>query len=170
MALFAVCVAGRDGWVDSSGRFALSASGEQVYAYTGSDASPVFLYAFTTKGGGWDSGATSTTTGCLPRALRENGQAAPLSFAPAVHADNFVYAGTRKGTAASLLASLASDTSWLKSNSPLSGSAIDLRVFKVTTATTTAASTPASTSGPPPPPPPVAKGTRYTHGRCCRCT
>ena len=64
-----------------------------MYVYTGNDDSPEFLYAVSSTGRGWDAGASSSTTGCLPAALEGQGRTSPhalnVSFSPEAHADNF---------------------------------------------------------------------------------
>lgn len=85
-----------DGWSET-GAFSLSASGDQLLIYVGTEANPTFLFALTTQSGGaWsaDGDAVSSATSALPRGLADGATALALD-----HKDNWAYGGsTTSGT------------------------------------------------------------------------
>lgn len=124
-----------------AGSFGLSADGEQLYAYQGSAAAPVFLWAITYAAAGWQSEASSTTTGCLPQPLVSDG----TFVTAAQHSDNLVYAGTvRNATRSVLLGAIANFSLWATANDPFPGLDTHLEGFGVL-ADPTAAPSPAPT-------------------------
>ncbi len=104
------------GSVSSSGSFALSASGDQVIAYTGDAMNPLMIWGLHMNGSGnvWDADATSSNTSALPSGL-VNGDTALAFNDPEV--DNAHYTGAiRSGTPAQLRAAIADPANWTGSN------------------------------------------------------
>ncbi len=84
----------------------LSSSGDQVLAYTGTSASPTFIYAASTKG--WlTSGTTTSNTSYLPVGLTDGTTAVGLA-----EVDNYAYSGTTTGSQSQLLAAIGSPANW----------------------------------------------------------
>ena len=92
----------------------LSASGDQILAYTGTAASPSFIAGLstTTLLGSCQTCGTSTNASCLPSPL-VNG-VNTISFAS--HADNGYYVGAIYGTAATLRTEINNPANWIRSN------------------------------------------------------
>ena len=154
--------AGSNTW-SKSGSFALSASGEPMYAYQGSASSPQWVYAITSvaAASAWGD-ATNTGTGCLPAALAASGG---IDGAAAVHyftlgsghMDNFFFSGDRgDGSSGRLkddwLATIGAHALWTSSNNPIDPTPY-LAAFAVApppppTAAPTPAPTPAPTAAP----------------------
>ena len=99
------------------GGFALNADGDQILFFTGSVASPTFLYAADFADGNttWAGNATSASTSAVPPGLT-TGETA-INFG----ADNGVYTGPTTGTVAEILANIANSTNWT-TNETASGS------------------------------------------------
>jgi len=90
------------------GTMALSTSGDQIIAYTGSAATPTFITALHSDGAGFIStGTTSTNTSYLPAGLTSaNALAIP-------EIDNMVYNGIITGTVAQLKTDIFNPANWL---------------------------------------------------------
>ena len=100
------------------GNFNLSTGGDQVLAYTGTDANPTFIAAIHADAA-WEANATNANTSALPPGLTDNVNA--ISFAQ--ERDNYMYDPSTafNGTIASLETSLGVDGNWTASNSTISG-------------------------------------------------
>lgn len=73
----------------SVGTMAFSASGDQILAYQGTEATPSFVYALHSNGSTWDADATTSNESALPTGLTDGSTAVAI---PEV--DNAVYTGT----------------------------------------------------------------------------
>lgn len=92
----------------------LSNSGDQIFAYTGTPASPTFIAGLssTTFIAGCQACGVSTNASCIANGL-SNGTNA-ISFAS--HADNGYYSGPTYGTVSTLRASIHNPANWTRSN------------------------------------------------------
>ena len=91
---------------------ALSTSGDQIFAYQGSDAAPTFLFGAHFNGNAFEDDSTSSNTSALPAGLilGETAVAVP-------EIDNAVYnESVTSGTRAELLAAIANPDNWTGSN------------------------------------------------------
>ena len=110
---------GNADFTSAGGSFALSASGDQILAYQGSDVSPEFIYALNFNALGW-SDATSSNTSALPTGLTNGDTAAAVG-----NADNGNYDGsTTSGDPATVRAAVSNETNWTTS-----GSRIDVNTW-----------------------------------------
>ena len=101
--------------VESNAGFALSGSGDQLLAYQGADAAPVFLAALNNNDPGWDATAGSTSTSALPTGLADGIDAVAVS-----EADNTIYdCSTYTGTAGDIRAAVNNADNWIDSSSPV---------------------------------------------------
>ncbi|PTS92321.1 hypothetical protein DBR11_27195, partial [Pedobacter sp. HMWF019] len=105
------------GWTD----FAVASGGDNWFIYTGTEASPTFIYGFANwstdaaGGGNWlSSGTPSTTTSYKPSGLTSGSTAVALT-GMALHGDNTVYTGIISGTKAQILAAIGTTSSWQSS-------------------------------------------------------
>lgn len=73
-----------EGWEDAPGNLALSASGDQIIAFSGNFEAPVPLFGVHFTSGSWDSGATSTSESGIPPGLEAGVTALALG-----HKDNY---------------------------------------------------------------------------------
>jgi predicted extracellular nuclease len=91
------------------GTMQFSASGDQVLAYQGASAAPVFIYALNNEGAGvWQSDATSANTSALPSGLSNGATAVALD-----EIDNAVYNEVvTSGAKAALLAAISNKSNW----------------------------------------------------------
>ncbi|AFY46475.1 Ca2+-binding protein, RTX toxin [Nostoc sp. PCC 7524] len=99
----------------------LSASGDQIFIYTGTVANPVFIYGahFATATNWLSSGSNSTNTSNIPPGLST---AVGTAFYVG-NFDNGYYTGTTTGTKAELLAAISNTTNWQRNDTgPLSQS------------------------------------------------
>ncbi len=106
------------GSVTRSGSFTLSASGDQIHVYQGSDSSPTFIYSFNYDATGFvltDNDNTGDTG--LPNGLTENTNA--LSVSP--HRDNWQYncPTITNATSAIILASIVNGSNYNSSDTNL---------------------------------------------------
>ncbi|MDT0557890.1 choice-of-anchor D domain-containing protein [Ichthyenterobacterium sp. W332] len=92
--------------------FALSTSGDQIIAFTGTTGSPTPIAAIHMNGN-WDTDATSTAESAIPTGLTNGVNC--LAIAPEV--DNAIYNGTLTGTIASLRSAINNSANWLTNNS-----------------------------------------------------
>jgi hypothetical protein len=92
----------------------LSATADQIFAYTGTSASPSFIAGLssTTLSGVCQTCGTSTNATCLPSPL-VNGDNT-ISFAS--HSDNGYYSGETYGTVATLRSAINNPANWTRSN------------------------------------------------------
>lgn len=98
-----------------TGSLALSASGDQIIAFQGTDVAPTVIYALnddTTGGVAWQTNATSAQTSALPTGLVDGITA--IGIFPEL--DNVVYDGTTSGTRAELLAAIGDPANWIGSD------------------------------------------------------
>lgn len=102
---------GVSGEFSISGSFSLSTSGDQILAYQGTEAAPVFIYALNDEGSAvWQADATDSNTSALPTGLTNGTTAVALN-----EDDSGVYNGTTTGTRAELLAAISNYTNWTMS-------------------------------------------------------
>jgi len=94
----------------SSGQFNPSTAGDQILAYTGSAASPNFLFAvdFADGNATYAGDATTSNTSAVPPGLTFGTTA--LAFG----ADNAAYNGPLTGTREEILANIADETNWVQ--------------------------------------------------------
>lgn len=126
-----------------------STSGDQVFAYQGTEASPTLIYGLHSNGSTWDADATSSNTSALPATLVDGQTAVAI---PEV--DNFYYNGTTTGTRADLLTAIGTPGNWVTDNSRFDFSTVIPDSFDVTDA--------GDPPPPPPPPPPPSGGVAIT--------
>ena len=101
--------------VESNAGFALSGSGDQILAYQGPDAAPVFVAALNNNNPGWDATASSTSTSALPTELTDGIDAVAVA-----EADNTIYdCATYAGTADDIRAAVNNAGNWIGSSSPV---------------------------------------------------
>ncbi|WP_310475379.1 choice-of-anchor I family protein [Sandarakinorhabdus sp.] len=112
------------------GTTSLSTSGDAILAYTGSAASPTFLFAvdFADGNATWAADATSSNTSAVPTGLTVG------STALAFGADNGAYSGPTTGTRAEILANIANAANWTLSDA---GSVTGPTGFTITSGGTT---------------------------------
>ncbi len=102
-------------WVQVSGTFALSTSGDNIFVYCKNELEEnFFLIGLTYTPGGWVQKSSIDTTfttneSALPDELIVLATALP-------HFDNYIYNGTKIGTKANLIAALADAENWYGSN------------------------------------------------------
>lgn len=99
----------------SSGSLALSGSGDQVIAFTGTSDSPTYIFAVNIANSDWvtTSGTTiSSNTSYLPTGLTEGTNAINVGSD-----DNGYYSATTSGTKSALLTSICNVSNWTTSNS-----------------------------------------------------
>jgi predicted extracellular nuclease/Ca2+-binding RTX toxin-like protein len=96
-----------------SGNFNASATGDAILAYTGSAASPVFLFGVDFADGNttWAADATNSNTSAVPTGLTVG------TTALAFNLDNGVYTGPTSGTQAELQAAIANPANWTLNDS-----------------------------------------------------
>jgi hypothetical protein len=120
------------GTIITGGTFSLSASGDQILAFQGSDASPTFLYALNNDGAGvWQADATNTNTSALPNPLTNALNAVALN-----ELDNYAYTGGPNSNAATLRSMVSNNTNWTGSEDnrqsmPASPLPVELTAFTV---------------------------------------
>jgi len=95
------------GAIASSGSFMLSASGDQILAYTGSASSPNFLYALNDDSTAWSQTAYSSNSSALPTGLTDGISAVAID-----EIDNAIYSGTISGDHAQLRLDVGTKTNW----------------------------------------------------------
>lgn len=86
----------------------LANAGDQVIAYTGTQASPALVYAINSEGTGWQADATTSNTSALPTGLTDGVHA--LALTP--ETDNWAYSGTTSGSASALRTAIGSVANW----------------------------------------------------------
>ncbi len=91
----------------------LSSSGDQILVFTGTSASPTFVYALNDEGAHtWQANATSSNTSALPLGLLNGYSAVALN-----ELDNYRYTGATSGTVDQLLALIGDFNNWTGSDS-----------------------------------------------------
>jgi hypothetical protein len=129
-----VIVAG-DGTVTPPSNFLLSASGDNILAYTGLSTAPNFLYAVTTSNPYDTSGPTSTNDTYLPSTLTAGTTAVQALGPPAGNVANAEYNNTViSGTPAAIRAAVGLAANWTPSDTGIS---LDPTNFTVTAPTST---------------------------------
>ena len=98
------------GTVTDSGLLQLSASGDQILAYQGADATPTFIYAINFDSAGW-SDATNANTSALPTGLTDGTTAINLG-----EADNAIYNCTFNNNESLILAGISNTVYWTTTN------------------------------------------------------
>ncbi|MCD4669994.1 MAG: hypothetical protein K8S14_06070 [Actinomycetia bacterium] len=108
------------GGFSATGGFALAAAGDQLIAYQGDEASPVFIYAIQTNSTQWQADATSAQTSALPPGLVNGVTAVAVGRTPSPTGewDNSVYdMSVTNGTREEILAAIGDAGNWNGSNS-----------------------------------------------------
>ncbi|MBO3115766.1 T9SS type A sorting domain-containing protein [Winogradskyella sp. DF17] len=95
---------------------ALSTSGDQIIAFTGTLGSPTILTALHSDGTTWAATATSTNNSALPNGLTDNVDALAI---PEV--DNMWYSGITTGTIAEIKMAIFNSANWTTDNSATTG-------------------------------------------------
>ena len=96
----------------TSGSFSLSASGDQILVYIGTDVSPTFLFALNDDGSAvWQADATSSNNSALPPGLTNNVNAIALN-----EIDNAVYNGPIDILPEQFLSSVTNTSNWIGSD------------------------------------------------------
>lgn len=95
------------GSISTSGSFALSASGDQILAYTGSSSSPNFLYAINDDSTAWHQTAYASNASALPTGLTDGISAVAIN-----EIDNAVYSGTISSDKAQLRLDVGTNSNW----------------------------------------------------------
>jgi len=90
--------------------FSLSASGDQILAYQGADATPTFIYAINFDSAGW-SDAINANTSALPTGLTDGTTAVNLG-----EADNAIYNCTFNNNESLILAGISNTVYWTTTN------------------------------------------------------
>ncbi|MBN4058041.1 T9SS type A sorting domain-containing protein [Olleya sp. AH-315-K02] len=90
--------------------FSLSASGDQILAYQGADATPTFIYAINFDSAGW-SDAINANTSALPTGLTDGTNAVNLG-----EADNAIYNCTFNNNESLILAGISNTVYWTTTN------------------------------------------------------
>jgi autotransporter-associated beta strand protein len=122
------------GSVTDSGDVNFSASGDQILAYTGAEATPTFLFALNNEGAAvWQSDATNSNTSALPPGLTNGTNALALN-----EVDNAAYSGTTSGTAAQLRAAICNAANWTSNDT---ANVTFVTGFTITSSTITGAAT-----------------------------
>jgi predicted extracellular nuclease len=85
-----------------------SAAGDQLIAFTGTQAAPTLIYAINSEGTGWQATAADTNTSALPPGLTDGVHAVALT----PESDNWAYSGTTSGTAAALRTAIGTVANW----------------------------------------------------------
>lgn len=98
--------------VGTSG-FALATSGDQILAFQGDAAAPVFIYALNVRSN-WGN-ATSSNTSALPAGLTDGVNAVAITGAN----ENAYYSGPTEGTPEEILAAISNAANWTKSSTRL---------------------------------------------------
>lgn len=97
-----------------SGGFNLSSSGDQILAYQGEVAAPVFLAALQFNGADWDATASNSNSSALPMGLTDGANAVSIA-----NVDNGVFSGATVGDLSTLRAALNDAASWTTSDSAI---------------------------------------------------
>lgn len=95
-----------------------SASGDNLFIYTGTAATPTFIYGITTRSF-LTTGTTSSNTTYLPPSLTNGVTAVDISSGTTVN--NGVYSGTFTGTKSQLLTSISNPANWTTSGGTSQG-------------------------------------------------
>ncbi|MCB0558522.1 MAG: lamin tail domain-containing protein [Phaeodactylibacter sp.] len=103
------------GVITTSGSLALSASGDQILAYQGDEATPSFVAAINFEGSSWQADATSAATSALPSGLTDG-----MTAVAVAEIDNAQYSCiTESGTKGDLLMAINDAANWLGSDNTL---------------------------------------------------
>lgn len=107
----------------ATGGFSLSAAGDQIIAYRGDEASPIFIYAIQTNSTLWQADATSAQTSALPPGLVNGVTAVAIGrdLGDGDEWDNSVYdMSVTNGAREEILAAIGSADNWSGSDSRVS--------------------------------------------------
>lgn len=112
-----------DNAIINTGGMGISAFGDQVAVFTGSLASPNFLFAANSNSNQWVcvmAGSTATTS-CLYSGLINGTNAVAVGSGPNVgdENDNAYYTGPTSGSAIALLLAIADNSNWTGSDTPV---------------------------------------------------
>ena len=105
----------------STTSFNLSASGDQIIAYTSADGGATasqFLFLVQSNSSAFQTSATNSNTSAIPNTLTEGVNAVAAGKGPTSGAewDNVYYNGPRTGTAAELKTAIATASNWVGNN------------------------------------------------------
>ncbi|MFK8060689.1 MAG: hypothetical protein AB8B78_11430 [Polaribacter sp.] len=104
-----------------NGPFNLGASGDQVFAYQGTAASPTFIFAINNEGNGvWQTSATSARNSGLPSTLTNGTNAVAIK-----EVDNVVYSGSLSGSKAVVLSNICDKNNWNSGTSATSSNTVN---------------------------------------------
>lgn len=90
---------------------ALNASGDQIFAYQGTLASPSLIFGLNVSTGDWVDGSPQSRETGLPSSLTDGTDAVTLT-----HIDNTKYTGSLTGSAATILSNICTPGNWTGSN------------------------------------------------------
>lgn len=91
---------------------AFNASGDQIFAYQGTLASPSFIFGFNNSTGDWVDGTPTSRKTALPSSLTNGTNAVTIS-----HVDNVIYdASVLSGSKATILSAICTAVNWGGSN------------------------------------------------------
>ncbi len=111
-----------------------SNSGDQVFLFTGTVASPTLLYGVDWgNAAGWDGNATSSNTSALPTSLTSGNNSTTFDYGISLGtAVSYTYTGTRTGNATSILGAIANSSNWTSGDA--TNNSFTLGNFTITTA------------------------------------
>ncbi|ARV15260.1 hypothetical protein [Polaribacter sp. SA4-12] len=92
--------------------FNLNASGDQIFAYQGTLASPSFIFGINVSTGDWVDSTPASRKTALPSTLIDGTNAVSLS-----HIDNTKYTGSLSGSKTTILSNICTPGNWTGSNS-----------------------------------------------------
>lgn len=113
-----------------SGSFDLSASGDQIFIYTGSESNPTFIYGVNFNSTTWSTNATNSNTSALPSSLGNGQTAVSLVNKPSYVYGQYIDLSNK----ALFFTELGNFNSWKASNTPYDFSS-ELHVGKTTVLT-----------------------------------
>ena len=96
----------------SSGSFSLSAGGDQILVYQGTESSPNFVYALNSEQTGWQDDAIDAQTSALPTGLTNSTSAVAID-----EVDNGYYSGGPNSDLSVLRTNIGNQSNWTTSNS-----------------------------------------------------
>lgn len=100
------------GSVTDDNSFLLAATGDQILAYQGTEASPTFIYGIHFHGTtGWSTDATSAQTSAIPTGLTNGTNAIAIN-----HIDNAVYDCSTSSDSALILTEVSDSSNWSGDN------------------------------------------------------
>jgi len=109
-----------DTYVGTNG-VALSASGDQLFAFQGTSDSPTFIYAVQTNSSVWQTTSSASTDSAIPQGLTNGVNAVAVGSGTGAgdEYDNAAYdKSTMSGTDSEILSAISDNTNWLGAGSP----------------------------------------------------